>query len=252
MQILFLGTGGGRINLVKQFRSTAGFVILGSKKIYVDPGPGVVHQARRFRFNLEKVDIVFISHAHIDHANDAELLVEALTHATLRKRGIAIVDKIALNGGEKFEKVLSNYHQSLLDAVYEIEAEKEIEINGTKFIGTATQHDDPATGFILEMDGRKVGYTSDTEYFEGLKIFKNCDALIINMLRATAKEEIKGHLDKKTTTKFLRETKPKLALLTRFGGEFVRIRAESVAKEIEELSKVKTLAPRDGHIINIP
>lgn len=40
MKILFLGTGGGRINVVKQFRSTAGFLIDGSMKIYVDPGPG--------------------------------------------------------------------------------------------------------------------------------------------------------------------------------------------------------------------
>lgn len=252
MRILFLGTGGGRINLVKQFRSTAGFVILGSKSIYVDPGPGVIHQARRFRLNLEKIDVVFISHGHIDHANDAELLVEALTRATLRRRGSVIADSVALRGSTTFEPVLSKYHQGLLDKVYEIAAGKEITIDSAKFIGTPTQHDDPATGFILEMDGKKIGYTSDTEYFEGLRVFKGCDLLIVNMLRASAKEEIKGHLDKKTTAKLLSEVRPKLALLTRFGGEFMRVRAEDVAKEIESVSKVKTLAPRDGALINVP
>ena len=45
-KITFLGSGGGRIVVAHQLRSTGGFVInIGTKQIHVDPGPGaLVHR----------------------------------------------------------------------------------------------------------------------------------------------------------------------------------------------------------------
>jgi len=277
MKLFFLGTGGGRINLAKQFRSTAGFLITGSKSIYVDPGVGVVNQSNRFRTPLNNVDIMFVSHPHLDHANDAELLVEVMTHATLVKRGIIVADHLSLRGSSIFDRVLaavtgplagifpkvfrktkvsnpaiSDYHQNLVQAVYELGQGAELEpLEGIKFRGTHTKHDDPAVGFVLEMDGKKIGYTSDTEYFDGMaEEYKGCDVIIINMLRAT-KPDFPGHLYSETVTKFLNEAKPKKAFITRFGGQFFKLNPGIIAKKIQDDSGVPTLATRDGMMVEI-
>ena len=271
MKLFFLGTGGGRISLAKQFRSTAGFLITGSKRVYVDPGVGTVNQANRFRINLDSIDFIYISHPHLDHANDAELLVEVMTHATLMKRGAIVADHLSLEGSSLFERILasitrplskvlpqlfkkirianpavSEYHKNLVKSVYEISPGKELQIEGLKFIGTNTKHDDPAVGFVLELDGKRIGYTADTEYFEGMaEEYKNCDAIVINMLRAT-KPDFAGHFYADTVTQFLKEAKPKKAFITRFGGQFFKLNPSIITKKIQDDSGVETIATRDG------
>jgi ribonuclease BN (tRNA processing enzyme) len=271
MKLIFLGTGGGRINLAKQFRSTAGFLVLGSKSLYVDPGVGVVNQSNQFRIPLSNIDVMFVSHPHLDHANDAELLVEVMTHATLVKRGTIVADHLTLKGSSLGDRILaaitlplskifpkifkktkinnpaiSNYHQELVKAVHEIAPGQVIELESMKIIGTHTKHDDPAVGFVLEMDGMRIGYTADTEYFEGMAAdYKDCDVIVVNMLRST-KPDFAGHLYSETVAKFLKEAKPKKAFITRFGGQFFKLNPNIIAKQIQENSGVMTMATRDG------
>jgi ribonuclease BN (tRNA processing enzyme) len=269
MKILFLGTGGGRINLVKQFRSTAGFLIQGAKNIYVDPGPGVLFQAKRFHFSPKKINMIFVSHPHLDHANDAELLIEAMTYATLRKRGTVIADASVLQGSrireraaaviadivsaftpfkmtkETYEPAISAYHKRLVNDVYEIWPGRVVTVGGATFVGTKTMHDCSSTGFVLVMDGKRIGYTADTEYFDGLaEQFVSCDVIIINILRAAG--PWKGHFNPENVIKFLKIAKPKIALLTRFGGQYFETNPNGVAKGIQEASGVETIATYDG------
>jgi ribonuclease BN (tRNA processing enzyme) len=275
VKILFLGTGGGRINVVKQFRSPAGFIIQGSSNIYVDPGPGAITQSKRFKFNLEKVDILYVSHPHLDHVNDAQLVIEAMTHLTKKRRGYVVADSFVLQGSrireratalaadvvrgltpfkkikyETFIPSISPYHKSLVSDVQVIEPGKELEVNKVKFKGTSTQHDCPATGFILEMDNRRIGYTADTEYFDRLaEQYIGCDAIVVNILRVT--KPWKGHLYQDTALKFLQIARPKKAFLTRFGGEYLRTPANSVAKKIQDESGVETIATYDGMEVEV-
>mgnify|MGYP003881629487 CR=1 FL=1 len=216
MRILFLGCGGGRLNVLKQFYSTAGFVIDCSKKIYVDPGPGAAIQFRKFekKFKLKITDIegIYVSHAHLDHINDVEVVIEGMTDYATKKKGFLICDKSILGktlieqlsdtlnilnvlnilkfeqnkkDKEKTEKnpsdseieeigeitpSISNYHKNLIEKIYTISPGKIVEIDNLTFKGTKTKHDSPATGFVLEdkFENIKLGYTSDTEFFEGI------------------------------------------------------------------------------------
>lgn len=274
VRILFFGTGGGRINVVKQFRSTAGFVIDGSSKVYVDPGPGAIFQARRLRFNLEKIDVLYVSHSHLDHVNDAQLVIEAMTYATRRQRGFVIADKSVLKGShikeraaaiaadiikgltplkvkyETFIPAISPYHKSLVTEVFTIKPNEEIEIDKMKFTGTEAHHDCPTTGFVLDIDNKRIGYTADTEYFEGVgEQYRGCDALVVNILRIT--KPWKGHLYQDTAIRLLKEARPKKALLTRFGGEYLRTPARTVAKRIQDESSVETIATYDGMSVEV-
>jgi len=246
MQIIFLGTGGGRVNVTHRFRSTSGFVIEGSKNIYVDPGSGVVEDAKKHNVKLNRIDAIFVSHPHLDHANDMNVLIEAMTNATQNKRGILFAPQTVISSSKNFGVSLSDYHRSLLDEVFVLKPKKKVKLEEFTLTATKAKHDNTkGIGFVLDMDGKRIGYTGDTEYFEGISDeYKDLDLLIINILRA---DEIwKGHLDKYSALRLIKEAKPKIAILTRFGGEYIRISAESVAEWIEKESRIRTIASYDG------
>ena len=79
MKLIFLGTGGGRFSAINQRRMTGGFRIdnLGGKNYHVDPGPGALVRTYQFGLDPRNINGVFVSHAHTDHYNDAEILIEA-------------------------------------------------------------------------------------------------------------------------------------------------------------------------------
>jgi phosphoribosyl 1,2-cyclic phosphodiesterase len=246
MQIIFLGTGGGRVNVTHRFRSTSGFVIQGSKNIYVDPGPGVVEDAKKHDVKLNKVDVIFVSHPHLDHANDMNVLIEAMTNATQNKKGILLAPQTVISSSKNFGISLSDYHRSLLVNVFVLKPKKKVKLEEFTLTATKAKHDNTkGIGFVLDLDGKRIGYTGDTEYFKGISDeYKDLDLFIINILRA---DEIwNGHLDKYSALRLIKEAKPKIAILTRFGGEYIRTSAESVAEWIEKESGIRTIASYDG------
>ena len=80
MEIVFLGTGGGRFVLVKQLRWTGGFRINSpSANIHVDPGPGALTHSHSLKQDPLKLDAIIVTHYHIDHCSDAAVLIEGMT-----------------------------------------------------------------------------------------------------------------------------------------------------------------------------
>ncbi|MCX6778537.1 MAG: MBL fold metallo-hydrolase [Candidatus Micrarchaeota archaeon] len=246
MQIVMIGTGGGRINLVKQFRGTGGFRINGSVSVHVDPGPGALTGSLRFRQDPSRLGVLFVSHSHIDHCNDANLMIEAMTGVALRKRG-ALVAGASVVDGMNDERPISKYHLSKLESAMALVAGKSVEVAGVKFTGTKTKHDDPTcVGFVLEMDGEKIGYTSDTEYFPGVGLqFAGCRYLVVNNLKPKD-NGIPDHLSTDTAIKLIGEAKPGAVILSHLGAAFVRKPAEVDAQLIAEATGVKTIAGKDG------
>lgn len=251
MNIFFVGTGGGRVNLLAQLRSTGGFIISGSLKIYVDPGPGALYGAKQHKIDLSKMDILVVTHNHIDHYNDAEIVMEAMSNYALERKGALIASKSVLAGAGNFDLSISRYHQGKMQQVVcgVPKQRNSVLCNGKSadFSFTPVKHDDETGfGFVLAMDGFKIGYTSDSEYFEGLGgYFKGCDYLIVNNLKSE-EDGIPDHMDSAGCAKLLAEAKPKTAIISHFGMKLINSMPELEAQKISSKSGVKTIAARDG------
>lgn len=252
MEIVFIGTGGGRINLLRQLRGTGGFRINSeSANIHVDPGPGALIGSLRFKQNPLKLDVLIVTHSHIDHYNDAGLMIEAISRYALKKRGLLITSKSAVDGDERGDRVITRYHQEKLGEIYRAKVgekkkfktergEFEIEIIEGK-------HDDvDAFGFKLKIDGVVIGYTGDTEYSKGLGThYRGCDYLIVNCLKPAA-DSFRGHMCSSDVAKLLKEAKPRLAIITHLGMGMLRKGPKKEAANIQNESGVQTIAAYDG------
>jgi phosphoribosyl 1,2-cyclic phosphodiesterase len=253
MKITFLGSGGGRFSAISQRRMTGGFRIdnLGGKNYHVDPGPGALVRTYQFGFDPRNISGVFVSHAHTDHYNDAEILIEAMTRGMTKKVGTIIGSPSVIEGFEKWGPCIPSYHQSNSDT-HVLKPGEVKEIDNFKIKGTKTVHGDPAgVGFQIEYNDLKLSYTSDTGYFDELPQYhEGADILIASVLRPGNKS-IPGHMCLKNFVDLISEVKPKVAVMTHLGLKMSANTSISEAKKITKKTNVKTLAAFDGLSFNV-
>ena len=253
MKISFLGTGGGRFSAISQRRMTGGFRIdnLGGKNYHIDPGPGALVRTYQFGFDPRNLSGVFVSHAHTDHYNDAEILIEAMTRGMTKKVGTIIGSESALNGFERWGPCISSYHQGNSNAVVLKPGEIK-EIDKFKIKGTKTLHGDPAgVGFQIDYNGLKLSYTSDTGYFDELPQYhEGADILISSVLRPGS-NSIPGHMCLNDFVDLIKNVKPKVAVMTHLGLKMSPNVSISEAKKITRQTNIKTLAAFDGLSFNV-
>src|SRR4030066_1136718 len=118
LELVLLGTGGGRFATITQRRRTGGIRLLYDKlNVHLDPGPGALVYSLEAGLDPQKVNGVLISHCHPDHYNDAEVFIEAMTRGMTKRRGILAAANSVLNGNNQCEASISKYHQSMPEQI---------------------------------------------------------------------------------------------------------------------------------------
>ena len=253
MKITFLGSGGGRFSAISQRRMTGGFRIdnIGGKNYHIDPGPGALIRTYQFGFDPRNLSGIFVSHAHTDHYNDAEILIEAITRGMTKELGTIFGSPSVLEGFEKWGPCISRYHQSKSRRVI-LRPGEISEVDGMKVKGTKTEHGDPAgVGFQIDYNGFKVSYTSDTGYFDELPDYhEGADILIASVLRP-GNRTIPGHMCSRNFVDLIEKVKPKVAVMTHLGLKMISNNPVVEAKKISKKTGVKTIAAFDGLSFNV-
>jgi phosphoribosyl 1,2-cyclic phosphodiesterase len=254
LELTFLGTGGGRFTTITQKRRTAGIRIKYEKaNIHLDPGPGALIHSLNAGLNPQKINAILISHSHPDHYNDAEILIEAMTHGTTKKRGTLATAHSVLHGNEQAEPAISKYHQQMPENVIDAKPGTQFTIHNLTATATQAKHTDPdAIGFRIKTPTLgDIAYTSDTEYFTDLsKAYTGTRLLILCVLRPTG-SPWKGHMTTDDATRIIEETKPEMAVLTHFGIQMIMKSPANEAKLVQEKTGTPTTAATDGMHISI-
>lgn len=250
IEIMLLGTGGGRFATITQKRRTAGMRIIGNGlNLHLDPGPGALVHSINEGLDPQKLNAVFVSHCHPDHYTDAEILIEAMTRGMTRKRGVLAASRSVLHGNDMgFDSVVSKYHQQMPERVIEALPNVKFQVGKFNVLVTEARHTDPDTvGFRFEtLEFGGFAYTSDTECFEGIgKYYEGVRLLILCVMRPAGKPW-KGHMTTNDAIKIIEQARPEQAVLTHFGMQMIFKGPAKEARLIEEETGVPTIAARDG------
>lgn len=245
MKLKFLGTGGGRFVTGSQRRRTGGILLrTESTQIHIDPGPGALVQAQQNK--PERTEAVIVSHAHLDHSNDSEPIIELMAYIH-EKPGALFANQTCLEGYSDLEKAISSYHQNLCKTVEKLEEGFSSEFKDLEIRSQEMFHSDPKTqGFVIETDEKSVGFWTDTEFSEELlDFYSECDIMVVYCNRPKG-ETLEGHTSLDEVPDILDNTMASTVIITEFGFKFLDQNVEEQKNWLEEKIDAKVIFAEDG------
>lgn len=250
----FLGTAGARFVMARQLRASGGIYLdLLGQKIAFDPGPGALVRMTRSRPPIDPagLEAVILSHKHIDHSNDVNILLDAMTAGGLKKRGVLMAPSECLDGAEA---VVLRYLRGYVDRIEILKPEKTYRL-GPLIVKTTCSHEHEAETYGLKfyLPGLVLGFMVDTKYFRGLlESYQDVDILVMNVLRAREAEgDYIKHLTVAEATEIVKELKPRRVYLTHFGMTMLQADPRKVAEKMTAETGVEVLAAYDGLTVRL-
>jgi ribonuclease BN (tRNA processing enzyme) len=250
--IKFLGTAGARFVMMKQLRASGGiWFSLDDTRMLVDPGPGAVVKVNssRPRLPAEKLDAIFLSHRHIDHSNDINVMIEAMTDGGFKKRSVLLCPGDALEN----PPVVFPYVQKFLDKIEILKAGNQYKIkNLTIDIPCRMHHGVETYGFKLLSDSLPViSYLPDTEFAEDIiDGYSGTEILIISVVFFEPRPGI-PHLSLPEAMNIIKSIKPRKAIMTHFGMGMLKNRIWEKTEKLSENAGLEIIAAKDGMTVEI-
>jgi len=249
-KIKFLGTAGARFVVMKQLRSSGGiWLLLDDTNILIDPGPGSLVKCLSSRPKLNPLDLdgIILTHRHLDHSNDINIMIEAMTNGGWNKKGVVFAPLDSLDD----DPVILNYIRNYVEKI-EILREKGSYSIGNINFSTPIKHVHGVETYGLNIYGKNTSLSviTDTRYFKGLESHYDGDIQILNVVRFEGKKEI-DHLSLSDVEKILSKNKPKLAVLTHFGMTMIKAKPWEIAEKLSDRLGIKVIAARDGMEIDL-
>ncbi|HEX7363642.1 MAG TPA: MBL fold metallo-hydrolase [Dehalococcoidia bacterium] len=241
--ITFLGTAGARFVVTKQFLASGGaWLNLGGTQILLDPGPGCLVQSVKRKLDALKLKAIILSHKHLDHSGDINIMIEAMTEGGRRQRGVLFAPSDALDK----EAVIFPYLLNFPEKVEMLSEGGSYTVDGSTF-ETPVRHRHPVEtyGLVFKTPRHTFSWITDTKYFPELASYYKADLLVINVVLMEPREPV-AHLSLVDAAKIIVEAKPKIAILTHFGMSIWRSKPWELAKKMSDDTGIKVIAARDG------
>jgi len=241
--IVFLGTAGARFVVARQFLASGGaWLSLGDTQILFDPGPGCLVQTAKRKLDPTELEAIILSHKHLDHSGDINIMIEAMTDGGTKKRGTVFAPGDALNQ----DPVILSYLQSYPQSIQVLTEGGSYVINDVSF-KAPIRHKHPVEtyGFIFQTPRHTFSWITDTRYFDGLAGHYKGNLLVINVVRLNPGAPI-DHLSLPEAKSIIEELKPKMAILTHFGMTMWRAKPWELAEKLSEETGISVIAARDG------
>lgn len=222
--------------------SVGAWLSLGSTQILLDPGPGSLVQAIRKKLDPSKLDAIILSHKHLDHSSDINIMIEAMTDGGRRKRGAVFTPNDALGN----DPVILSYLRSFLYKIETLTEGGSYKVNDVSFVTPVRQqHPVETYGFVFRIPHHTFSWVTDTKYFDNLSRYYDGELLIINVVMLDPKASV-DHLSLPEAKKIIEEKKPKIAILTHFGMNMWRAKPWELAKKLTKETGILVIAARDG------
>ena len=251
--IKFLGTAGARFVVAKQVRSSGGiWCQLGEIQFLVDPGPGSLVRCTSSRPKLDprSLDGIILTHRHLDHAADINIMIEAMTEGGFRPKGVVFAPRDALEE----DPVILRFLREKVDKIEILEESSEYSLGKIRFrTSPRLKHSVETYGLSFQTKETSISLLPDTAYFDGIENYFKADVMIIHVVLLHERPDIPQiqHLALENAKRIIQKSQPKIAILTHFGMTMVKAKPWELAEKISSELGIKILAARDGMLFNI-
>jgi phosphoribosyl 1,2-cyclic phosphodiesterase len=247
VKLTFMGTAGARFMVAKQLAASGGLYLEeGTTRLALDPGPGAVVQYAKRKVDLARLSGILVSHRHLDHCGDINVMIEAMTEGGFRRRGTLFCPGDALDD----DPVVLRYLRDFPEQLVRLEPECEYRLGELAFSTTPRHiHGAETYGFRFGdlSDGRlpRLGWVTDSKYYEGIAEQHCAEVMLIHTVLAHSRPEL-PHLGLDDAERIIAAARPRLAVITHYGMQVWRAHPWEVAAEISQRTGVDVKAARDG------
>jgi len=243
--IKFLGTAGARFVMIEQLRASGGiWISCKGTNILLDPGPGSIVRCAlsRPRLNPVNLDGIIVTHKHLDHANDINVMIEAMTEGGFRKRGVVFCPRDAIEG----DSIILKYARKFPRKIEILKGRRRYRAKDFSFETSMPHlHTAETYGIKFKLGRTTLGILTDTRYFDSLISFYKVDILILSVVFFKPRPGI-DHLSLVEAEKIIRLVRPKKAILTHFGRSMLKAVPSIQAKLLSRKLGIEVVAARDG------
>jgi len=247
--IKFLGTAGARFVMIKQLRASGGiWISYKGTNVIIDPGPGSIVRCAASKPKLDptKLDGIILTHRHLDHSSDANVMIEAMTEGGFKKRGVVFCPSDAVNE----DTVILRHAEAFPERIEILKGNQAYRVDNFSF-ETSMKHIHPVEtyGIKFNLSGTSVSLLTDTKYFRELENFYKTDILIISVVFFEPRPGI-DHLCLADAEQIISAIRPKKAVLTHFGMTMLSAKPHIQAEKLSDKLGIEVLAAYDGMTIN--
>ena len=245
----FLGTAGARFVMIKQLRHSGGiWVSSKGTQVLIDPGPGSLVRCLASRPKLEPAALsgIILTHRHIDHSNDINVMIEAMTEGGFKKRGKVFCPQDALKG----DPVIFEYLRGFVEKIEILKKRTKYQVGSFAFESSMRHiHPSQTYGLKFSLNNRSVGLMTDTRAFDALRDFYKVHTLIMSVVFPERRPTI-DHLSLEEARELAKLLKPKRLILTHFGMRMLAAKPYVQAQKLEQELGIEVIAATDGMTIN--
>jgi len=218
MKIKVLGTG----TCVPSLQRSSSSYLLQTKQlnILIDVGPSVVRRLLEYGFTTRDIDVIILTHFHVDHTADLSTFLFASNYdVEARAKELSVLGG---DGLHDFYRGLLAVYPWLLPRSYEIslrEMSKGTLNKGGLVITTAQmEHNNESIGVRVE-ERKSVTFSGDTDYTKNLiKLASGTDLLIAEC--SFPERKVDGHLNLEILQKIVDEANPKRVIISHLYPEW--------------------------------
>lgn len=234
---------------MKQIRWSGGIWFeVDDTNFLLDPGPGALIRSLESGLKPKDLDGIILSHKHLDHSADINVMIEAMTDGGYARKGVVFAPEDAV--GE--EPVIFRYLRSYVDEIKVLKEESKYQIGKVSF---ETSHAHPhgkvqTYGFRFQTSCGEISYLADTRYLPDLARFYKSDLLIVNVVRFKPKEGL-DHLCIDDVKKIISKSKPKVTILTHFGMTMLKANPWKLAQDLARAIDRQVVVAKDGMVFDL-
>lgn len=235
MRLTTIGTGTAAPHPTRV--ASAQFVEAGEVRLLLDCGSGSVHRMAGVGVRWQDITHVALTHFHADHVSDLAMLVMAWRWGQLPPREAPLTLYGPVGTGALVERLAAMYGPWMLApgfpfTVRDIGPDEIVNLpSGVRLSAHPVPHTAESVAYSVEHGGRRLVYTGDTGYDEGLGTWASGCDLLLAECSLPDPLEVQGHLTPREVGALAAVAKPRRLVLTHF---YAPVESVDIASEVAE------------------